>query len=57
MIRFPDQFLLSCMPAYGQTVDRKLLLSVTAGRQTYLQNRAQNAAADVRNFHSQVIVF
>ena len=57
MIRFPDQFLLSCMPAYGQTVDKKLLLSVTAGRQTYLQNRAQNAAADVRNFHSQVIVF
>ena len=42
------------MPAYGRTVDKKLLLSVTGARQTYLQNRAQNATADLRNYHSQV---
>ena len=52
-IWFPDQFLLSSMPAYGRTVDKKLLLSVTAARQTYLQTRAQSAAADVKNYHSQ----
>ena len=55
-IWFPDQFLLSCLPAYGRTVDKKLLLSVTASRQNYLQNRAQSAAADVKNYHSQVMV-
>ena len=54
MARFPDQFLLSCMPAYGQMVDKKLLLSVTGARQAYLHNRAQNATADLRNYHSQV---
>ena len=53
-IWFPDQFLLSSMPAYGRTVDKKLLLSVTAARQTYLQSRAHSAAADVKNYHSQV---
>ena len=53
-IWFPDQFLLSSMPAYGRTVDKKLLLSVTSARQTYLQTRAQSAEADVKNYHSQV---
>jgi hypothetical protein len=54
VIWFPDQFLLSCLPDYGSTVDKYILISVTAGRQAHLQDRAASVAQDAKTNHSQV---
>ena len=51
---FPEQFISGCLPEYGRTIDKKILLALTANRQNYLQWKSHALGDEVKDYRSQV---
>uniref|UniRef100_A0A3B4A457 Uncharacterized protein n=1 Tax=Periophthalmus magnuspinnatus TaxID=409849 RepID=A0A3B4A457_9GOBI len=51
IIWFPDNFLVSKVPAAAKLIDKKSIQSIKAQRDTYLQQRAQTLSKDVQSYY------
>ncbi|XP_075894005.1 WASH complex subunit 4 [Nelusetta ayraudi] len=51
IVWFPDNFLLTKIPAAAKLMDKKSLQGIKAQRDTYLQQRAQALSKDVQSYY------